>query len=78
MVLKVLGPDIETDYDSDDDYIPARLPLLRNQSQTAQPNSTLKNDSWNVSVRKRMTSLLLDSEVLYVVSQFFCLLQIKL
>ncbi|XP_074570221.1 tetraspanin-19-like isoform X2 [Curcuma longa] len=50
MVLKVLGPDIETDYDSDDDYIPARLPLLRNQSQTAQPNLTLKNDSWNVKL----------------------------
>ncbi|XP_042428244.1 tetraspanin-19-like [Zingiber officinale] len=42
MVLKVLGPNIETDYDSDDDYIPARLPLLRNQSQ---PNLTLKNYS---------------------------------
>ncbi|KAG6486610.1 hypothetical protein ZIOFF_055188 [Zingiber officinale] len=47
MVLKVLGPNIETDYDSDDDYIPARLPLLRNQSQ---PNLTLKNYSWNVKL----------------------------
>ena len=34
MVLRTLGPDRETDYDSDDDTtVPARLPLLRNQAQ---------------------------------------------
>jgi hypothetical protein len=34
MVLRTLGPDRETDYDSEDDTaVPARLPLLRNQSQ---------------------------------------------
>ncbi|RRT57179.1 hypothetical protein B296_00018891 [Ensete ventricosum] len=31
MVLRALGPDSGTDCDSDDDSIPARLPLLRNQ-----------------------------------------------
>uniref|UniRef100_A0A0E0H7J8 Uncharacterized protein n=1 Tax=Oryza nivara TaxID=4536 RepID=A0A0E0H7J8_ORYNI len=32
MVLRALGPDRESDYDSDDDpSVPARLPLLRNQ-----------------------------------------------
>ncbi|CAL9119671.1 unnamed protein product [Musa acuminata var. zebrina] len=31
MVLRALGPDSGTDCDSDDDAIPARLPLLRNQ-----------------------------------------------
>ncbi|XP_074568649.1 tetraspanin-19-like [Curcuma longa] len=31
MVLKALGPDCEIDYDSDDDSVTARLPLLRNQ-----------------------------------------------
>ena len=36
MVLRTLGPDRETDYDSDDDTtVPARLPLLRNQAQHA-------------------------------------------
>ncbi|THU54109.1 hypothetical protein C4D60_Mb10t21550 [Musa balbisiana] len=38
MVLRALGPDSGTDCDSDDDSIPARLPLLRNQKHSA--NST--------------------------------------
>ncbi|KAG1359560.1 Tetraspanin-19 [Cocos nucifera] len=31
MVLRALGPDHGSYYDSDDDIVPARLPLLRNQ-----------------------------------------------
>ncbi|WOL05390.1 tetraspanin-19-like [Canna indica] len=54
MVLRTLGPDNETDYDSDDDSIPARLPLLRSHvQQTHRPtdsNSTLKNDTWKVNI----------------------------
>ncbi|RRT58862.1 hypothetical protein B296_00034093 [Ensete ventricosum] len=49
MVLRALGPDTSTDYDSDDDFVPARLPLLRNvvqqTYQTAVPSLSLKIDS---------------------------------
>lgn len=36
IVLRALGPDRGSYYDSDDDYVPARLPLLRNQVQHNQ------------------------------------------
>lgn len=54
MVLRTLGPDRETDYDSDDDAtVPARLPLLRNPSQHgpdyAEPN-TSRIDSWKLRI----------------------------
>ncbi|RWW46960.1 hypothetical protein BHE74_00047085 [Ensete ventricosum] len=49
MVLRALGPDTSTDYDSDDDFVSARLPLLRNvvqqTYQTAVPSLSLKIDS---------------------------------
>ncbi|CAL9205124.1 unnamed protein product [Musa hybrid cultivar] len=49
MVLRALGPDSSIDYDSDDDFVPARLPLLRNEVQqtyhTAAPSLSLKIDS---------------------------------
>jgi hypothetical protein len=56
MVLRTLGPDRETDYDSDDDItVPARLPLLRNQSQHgptdyAEPNTSRGSDSWKLRI----------------------------
>jgi len=55
MVLRTLGPDRETDYDSDDDTtVPARLPLLRNQAQHgsdyAEPNTSRRNDSWKLRI----------------------------
>ncbi|KAF8780069.1 hypothetical protein HU200_001721 [Digitaria exilis] len=53
MVLRTLGPDLETDYDSDDDaVVPARLPLLRNQSQHgyAEPNTSRRSDSWKLRI----------------------------
>ncbi|CAN6241425.1 unnamed protein product [Urochloa humidicola] len=55
MVLRTLGPDRETDYDSDDDTtVPARLPLLRNQSQHgpdyAEPNTYRRSDSWKLRI----------------------------
>ncbi|XP_078427437.1 tetraspanin family protein [Wolffia australiana] len=40
MVLRAMGPYREHDYDSDDDYIPARLPLLRNQQDIAYLSPT--------------------------------------
>ncbi|KAJ6806092.1 tetraspanin-19-like [Iris pallida] len=49
LVLRVLGPDREISYDSDDDYVPARLPLLQNQAQQTSnfidPSVFLKNKS---------------------------------
>jgi hypothetical protein len=55
MVLRTLGPDRETDYDSDDDVtVPARLPLLINQSQHgsyyAEPNTSGRSDSWKLRI----------------------------
>ena len=54
MVLRALGSTNGSYYDSDDDYIPARLPLLRNQAQNSPysqvPHLTSLNDSWNVKV----------------------------
>lgn len=51
LALRVLGPEQVINYDSDDDYVPARLPLLRNQAQQAQhvadPILSPKNESWN-------------------------------
>ncbi|KAJ0974393.1 hypothetical protein J5N97_016358 [Dioscorea zingiberensis] len=52
LVLRALGPDHGTYYESDDDVEPARLPLLRNQAQQQTlyvPDSppSLKNSYWN-------------------------------
>ncbi|KQJ85328.1 hypothetical protein BRADI_5g26350v3 [Brachypodium distachyon] len=54
MVLRALGPEREIDYDSDDDAVPARLPLLRNQAQHGanyvEPNLSRSSDSWSVRI----------------------------
>eukprot|EP00262_Sarcandra_glabra_P009556 TRINITY_DN23986_c0_g1_i1.p1 TRINITY_DN23986_c0_g1~~TRINITY_DN23986_c0_g1_i1.p1 ORF type:complete len:223 (+),score=32.55 TRINITY_DN23986_c0_g1_i1:196-864(+) len=59
MILRALGPDRAIDYDSDDDYIPARLPLLKNHVQqspyVAHPHFALKNDAWNVRIHEEAT-----------------------
>ncbi|XP_042520189.1 tetraspanin-19-like [Macadamia integrifolia] len=52
MVLRALGPDPGRYYDSDDDYAPVRLPLLRNPVQpppyvVVDPQFAPKNDAWN-------------------------------
>lgn len=57
MVLRALGPDRESDYDSDDDTtVPARLPLLRNQAQHApsyvEPNLPRRSDLWSANFRQ--------------------------
>ncbi|XP_077241750.1 tetraspanin-19-like isoform X2 [Tasmannia lanceolata] len=53
MVLRALGPDRGSYYDSDDDYIPARLPLLKNQvpqpPYVVNPHYPLQNDAWNIN-----------------------------
>ncbi|KAL6844343.1 hypothetical protein ACP4OV_026016 [Aristida adscensionis] len=60
MVLRTLGPEREIDYDSDDDTtVPARLPLLRNQSQQApeyvEPNLSRRSDSWKVRILDKVS-----------------------
>ncbi|KAL5215254.1 hypothetical protein ABZP36_004406 [Zizania latifolia] len=55
MILRALGPDRESDYDSDDDLaVPASLPLLRNQSQHGrnyvEPTLLQSSDSWSVRI----------------------------
>ncbi|KAI0488232.1 hypothetical protein KFK09_028059 [Dendrobium nobile] len=56
ILLKSVGPYRGNYYDSDDDYIPARLPLLRNQVQHSPyicaAHPSLKNDYWNVRLPK--------------------------
>ncbi|XP_073106060.1 tetraspanin-19-like [Elaeis guineensis] len=58
MVLRALGPDSGSYYDSDDDIVPARLPLLRNQvhhtSYTVDPNLP-NNDPWKVRNREKVS-----------------------
>ncbi|CAD5170475.1 unnamed protein product, partial [Musa acuminata subsp. malaccensis] len=52
MILRALGPDSRNGCDSDDEYIPARLPLLRDRVQHApyvgDPSAPYQKDSWNV------------------------------
>ncbi|XP_039128403.1 tetraspanin-19 [Dioscorea cayenensis subsp. rotundata] len=58
MILRALGPDRGSFYDSDDDYTPARLPLLRNHVQhnpsTVSPHPPLNSDSWNVGIHEKI------------------------
>ena len=55
MVLRALGPDRESDYDSDDaPSVPARLPLLRNQYQHginySEHTLPQSSDSWSLRI----------------------------
>ncbi|KAJ6822568.1 tetraspanin-19 [Iris pallida] len=58
IVLRALGPDRGSYYDSDDEYVPARLPLLRNQVQHTQYVADgyvpSHNDSWNVAINDKL------------------------
>ncbi|XP_010241966.1 PREDICTED: tetraspanin-19 isoform X2 [Nelumbo nucifera] len=54
MVLRALGPDQGSYCDSDDDYAPARLPLLKNPVHPppyviGNPQYAPKNDVWNTN-----------------------------
>ncbi|KAI3932207.1 hypothetical protein MKW92_053243, partial [Papaver armeniacum] len=58
MILRALGPDQGGFYDSDDDYTPARLPLLKNPAHppayvVADPRFAPKSDSWNVRIQDK-------------------------
>ncbi|KAG5551905.1 hypothetical protein RHGRI_010124 [Rhododendron griersonianum] len=57
-ILRNLGPHPERCYDSDDDYIPDRVPLLKNYGHPryavgADPIYGSKNDSWNVRINDK-------------------------
>lgn len=55
MILRAIGTDQNQYSDSDDDYAPARLPLLMNQAHpptyvVGEPQIPPKNDSWNIRI----------------------------
>ncbi|XP_051129163.1 tetraspanin-19-like [Andrographis paniculata] len=55
MVLKAFGPHPERYYESDDDYLPDRVPLLKtyvpSQSYVVkEPPNGMKNDAWGVRI----------------------------
>lgn len=59
MILKALGPHTERYYESDDDYLPDRVPLLKNyvppQSYViSDPAYGVKNDAWNIRINSKV------------------------
>ncbi|GER26316.1 tetraspanin family protein [Striga asiatica] len=54
MILKALGTHTERFYESDDDYLPDRVPLLKNyvppQAYVVSEPAYGKNDAWNVRI----------------------------
>ncbi|KAK9267791.1 hypothetical protein L1049_010226 [Liquidambar formosana] len=59
MFLRTLGPDQSPYYDSDDDYTPARLPLLNHPVQpppyiVGDPHFASKNDAWNLKIQEKV------------------------
>lgn len=77
MVLRALGPDLGNYYDSDDDLVPTRLPLLRNQSQHAtypiDPNLSQQGGSWNIKIHDKVNIL----PIFRVVLEFLSFNQFK-
>jgi hypothetical protein len=68
IVLRTLEPDLETDYDSDDDAIvPVRLPLLRNQcAQHAPDYVSLLNMESSFAKKKYGVFIFGSMDYLYV------------
>lgn len=69
MVLKALGP--HENYDSDDDFSPDRVPLLKNAMVpppyvVADPAYGSKSEGWNIRINEKVLMLaLLTCHVLY-------------
>lgn len=58
MILKALGPHREMYYESDDDYTPDRVPLLRHyvpppNYAVSDPHYGSKNDAWNIRIHSK-------------------------
>ncbi|KAL8045292.1 hypothetical protein ABFX02_08G104100 [Erythranthe guttata] len=57
MILKALGPHPERYYESDDEYLPDRVPLLKNyvppQTYVTEPAYAVKNDAWNIRINSK-------------------------
>lgn len=57
IILKALGPHSERYYESDDDYLPDRVPLLKNyvppQSYVVDDQTYGKNGSWNMRINSK-------------------------
>lgn len=61
IILRAFGPHPERYYDSDDDYTPDRVPLLRNyvpppSYAVADPNHASKSDSWNIRFNSKVST----------------------
>lgn len=59
MILKALGPHTERYYESDDDNIPDRVPLLQHYAPSpsyvvADPRHSSKSDSWNIRINSKV------------------------
>ncbi|KAM3697399.1 hypothetical protein ACJW31_06G109100 [Castanea mollissima] len=53
MILKALGP--HQYYDSDDEYAPDRVPLLRNAVVVGDPVYGSNRDAWNIKINDKTT-----------------------
>ncbi|KAL3632304.1 hypothetical protein CASFOL_025288 [Castilleja foliolosa] len=58
MILNALGPRAERYYESDDEYLPDRVPLLKNYAPPqsyvgTEPAYGVNNDAWNVRINSK-------------------------
>ncbi|CAI9089431.1 OLC1v1024003C1 [Oldenlandia corymbosa var. corymbosa] len=63
MILKALGPHRERYYESDDDYSPDRVPLLKHYAPqpsyvVGDPLHPSKSDAWNIRINSKQEKLL--------------------
>lgn len=63
-ILKALGPPSDRYYESDDEYLPDRVPLLKNyvppQSYVVGESAYgAKNDSWNLRTNSKVCALMI-------------------
>ncbi|KAF8413899.1 hypothetical protein HHK36_001895 [Tetracentron sinense] len=68
MVLRALGTGREIYYDSDDDYAPARLLLLKHPVQpppyvVGDPQYAPKNDAWNIRIHEKVMRIASNNHI---------------
>ena len=69
MILKAIGP--HPYYDSDDDYVPERVPLLKNAVLpppyvVGDPVYGSKSDSWTIRINDKVEMLFFEWPMLYI------------